>query len=473
MVKAVIIAAGRGERLNGEGKLPKPLARVAGLPLIERVILSAKKAGIREFVVVIGYRGEQIRRALLNRQQRLGVGLEFVSNENWEKANGWSVLKARERISDDFILLMADHIFDWNALADLLRRPPPPGEIRLAVDRRIGRIFDPEDATKVELRGGRIAAIGKQLVRYDAVDTGLFYCSTAIFDALERTCREGLGSLSEAVQCLAEKGKVGASEIGDRYWQDVDTPAALSEAERVLFRATHKPETDGLIASRINRRISGWITRFLVRLPVTPNQVTYSALAIGVLSGFFVAGGDLWSVALGGVLFQFASIYDGCDGEVAKLKMCSTRFGEWLDTLCDNVTYLAFLTGTWVAVIRQGVLPYSYAVPLGVAALGGTCFTLVLMFFYLLRFTNSGSLVAMQKELGRDMSLQQNIVVRFFSKIGFTMKRDFFAFCFMTLCLLDRPHWILLLAAIGTNLCWILILTAKREFARPLWQVEK
>ena len=56
MRKCLVIAAGRGSRLAGGGA-PKPLYRLLGLPLIERAIVSAKRAGLEDFTVVTGYDG--------------------------------------------------------------------------------------------------------------------------------------------------------------------------------------------------------------------------------------------------------------------------------------------------------------------------------------------------------------------------------------------------------------------------------
>ena len=58
-MKALVIAAGRGSRLNGLTKnKPKSLIPLLGVPLIERVVLSAKQAGIYDFVITVGYLGE-------------------------------------------------------------------------------------------------------------------------------------------------------------------------------------------------------------------------------------------------------------------------------------------------------------------------------------------------------------------------------------------------------------------------------
>lgn len=464
-MKALIIAAGKGNRLRKfDGDLPKPLHKVAGLSLIERAILSGKKAGITEFVVVIGYQGSRIQDFLEKKQKKLGVALTFVKNENWERPNGHSVLSAQPFLNENFILLMADHIFDWEILEHLQKGKPQEGEVVLAVDERVDDVFDLEDATKVKGREGHILEIGKRLEDYNTIDTGIFYCSRGIFSALERACQNGEGCLSEAIGLLASTGKARVFPIGRHFWQDVDTPEGLHHAEKVLLSTTTK-DTDGPISKYFNRRISGFLTRFLVKTPLGPNQITWSALIIGLLSGFFIAKGTYFNVALGGLVFQFASIYDGCDGEVAKLKMASTKFGEWLDTICDNITYLAFIIGLLVGVYHQG---FEYVVPLGLFTVFGILMTLTVMYFYLIRFTNSGSLVTIQKDLARDLeAYDQNLLIRFVTKIKFMMKRDFFALFFMVLCLFNRLDAILILAAIGSNVTWMVFLAMKREFAEP------
>jgi len=119
-MKALIIAAGKGGRFGGLIKDgPKPLVRLLGLSLISRVILTAKQAGIDEFVVVVGYLGEKIR-AKLGDGGKLGVKITYIQNTNWETGNGVSVLKAKELLKEEFVLLMADHIFDNRILRELI-----------------------------------------------------------------------------------------------------------------------------------------------------------------------------------------------------------------------------------------------------------------------------------------------------------------------------------------------------------------
>ena len=93
-MKCVIIAAGQGKRLSTAG-VPKPLLPLLGLTLIERTILTAEQAGIREFYVVTGYRGEEVGAFVSRLALRRNIEIHIVPNQEWQqKENGTSVLKA-------------------------------------------------------------------------------------------------------------------------------------------------------------------------------------------------------------------------------------------------------------------------------------------------------------------------------------------------------------------------------------------
>ena len=76
----------------------------------------------------------------------------------------------------------------------------------------------------------RIVDIGKEIAYYDALDTGMFLCSPALFDDLESASKDGNCSLSDGMRRAARTGRLRAMEIGDAQWHDVDTPEALAYA---------------------------------------------------------------------------------------------------------------------------------------------------------------------------------------------------------------------------------------------------
>ncbi len=232
--QCVILAAGNGSRLvPSSGTIPKPLVKVHGKPLLEHIMLRAQEAGITRFVIVIGFRGEAIRRWLAERSLP-GVEVTLVENTEYHKDNGVSVLKARDEIRNPFLLLMSDHIFESRTAESLLQQPLGEGEVILAVDPNIDTVFDLDDATKVRREGDRIVDIGKQITHYDAFDTGMFLCSPQLFGVLESAKKNGNCSLSDGMRKLAQAGKFRAFDIGDAAWQDIDTPEALAYAEMVF-----------------------------------------------------------------------------------------------------------------------------------------------------------------------------------------------------------------------------------------------
>jgi choline kinase len=231
--QCLILAAGNGTRIRSvSAGLPKPLVDFHGKPILEHVIRRASQAGIEKFVIVVGYRSDLIRNWFDGRS--LGVSVSFVENRDYHKSNGISALKAKDEIRENFLLLMADHLFEPETAQTLLQQPLGPEEVILAVDPNIDRIFDLDDATKVRRDGDRIVDIGKEIVRYDALDTGMFLCSPALFGRLEAATKDGNCSLSDGMRQLATERRLRALEIGEAQWQDVDTPQALAHAEGVF-----------------------------------------------------------------------------------------------------------------------------------------------------------------------------------------------------------------------------------------------
>jgi NDP-sugar pyrophosphorylase family protein len=233
-MKAIILAAGDGSRLRPlTDEIPKPLVPLGGAPLIERIVLSAKEAGIKEFLVVLGYLGDRLKEGLGDGKKH-GVKIEYVDNLEWEKANGVSVYKAGEILKENFVLLMGDHIFDSRTLSVIKDFEISAKGCALCVDYDIERVFDLDDATKVEVEDGKIRKIGKDLKIYNAIDTGMFLCSPYLFEVLEENIRKGRDSLSESIQTLADQDLMKAYDMKGAFWFDLDTMEDLERAESLL-----------------------------------------------------------------------------------------------------------------------------------------------------------------------------------------------------------------------------------------------
>ena len=326
-MKAVILAAGRGERL-GLG-LPKPLVRLLGRALIDHVMASLKEAGIEDIVVV--YSDPRVKAHLEGRAK-------LVYNDDVERGSGYSLLRGSEAAQGSpFVLVMSDHIFDSAMVSRLI--DSEPAATTLCVDRNLeGR--NVEEATKVLVENNyEVTRIGKGLKEYNALDTGIFYCTREVVEAAKSFT--GRFSVTDVMKKLVSKRRLKALDVTGYFWLDVDTQEELRRAEDELLRRLIK-STDGLISRHINRKFSLRISRILVNTPVTPNMLSVFSFLLGALSGALFALG--YSI-IAGIVAQLSSIIDGCDGEVARLKGMTSPFGTFLDATLDRYADMLIILG--------------------------------------------------------------------------------------------------------------------------------
>ncbi len=350
-MKALVIAAGSGSGFGGRApRSHKTLNPLWGVSVIERIL--AAFPPLEELVVVTGYEHQKLEKAL-TRKLKNRVPLKFVHNRHWGRGNGLSVLAAREALhgEDSFLLSMSDHIFDSGLVQKLTVSPPPPGGCLLAVDRNLTGVFDLDDATKVELASeGMITRIGKSLERFDAADTGVFFCTPALFDALAVAVSRGGESLSAGISVLCQRGTMAARDVTGCLWQDVDDLESMAEAQRRLWQRVAKPR-DGVVSRLLNRKVSGALTRLVAPLPVRPNHVTIFNLLLAGCAGALMADGHLIA---GAVAAQLYSIIDGVDGELARLKLQGSWFGAWLDNLTDRLCDWLIIAGAALSISAGG-----------------------------------------------------------------------------------------------------------------------
>ncbi len=107
---------------------------------------------------------------------------------------------------------------------------------------------------------------------------------------------------------------------------------------------------DGPVSRYLNRPLSLRISRRLVKYPVTPNQISLFSFLCSMLGAGLFAFGGYPGLLLGGLLAQFGSVIDGCDGEVARLKFQGSDYGGWFDAVLDRYADAFLLFGlTWHA----------------------------------------------------------------------------------------------------------------------------
>ena len=232
-MKAVVLAAGRGQRLSESGPtLPKPLVPLAGKPLVGHTLEALAEAGLERALVVTGH-GERAVRQGAQEWARLPV--EFVANPHFQQGASYSLAAAESWCGGEpFLLVMCDHAFSPGLVGALLASAASLGDTcRVAADRSPRAAAYADEATKLAIdEGGFVTAIGKGLAEWDALDAGAFVCSPAIWDAVA-AAPEDCG-LSDIFAVLTRDGRLGTVDVSGHFWYDIDTAADLREAERLL-----------------------------------------------------------------------------------------------------------------------------------------------------------------------------------------------------------------------------------------------
>lgn len=346
----VILAAGNGERFKERGEeLPKVLLKVGGLRLLERAVLAFNQVGIEHFHIVVGQHGEQIKKVMGKSSRLKDLDIEYIPCADYHKGNGVSLGAGAARVDAPFLLTMSDHIFSLNTLKDFIADVTGNRNLpALACDPNLNEVFDMDDATKVVSKDGEIDQIGKELTTFDLVDMGLFYFPKGYGQKIVNKVAAGALSVSNIIGQLIDETGVRTAVIPEAVWQDVDNPSMKAEAESRLRQMLIKP-TDGWVSKNINRVFSTRTSMVLVKFGVTPNAVTTFVFFFTLYGAYLVSSGEYWKIAIGAVIFQIASILDGCDGELARLTYRGSRFGAWYDTITDNIRYIAFFIALGVA----------------------------------------------------------------------------------------------------------------------------
>jgi phosphatidylglycerophosphate synthase len=131
-----------------------------------------------------------------------------------------------------------------------------------------------------------------------------------------------------------EHGAVARHAIG--------TAAERAAAHRLLYRILIKPQ-DNAITRYLYRPVSFPLTRLLVHTPITPNQVSALVGVLVMIGCWLTASARSDRAILGTAVILVGSYVDCCDGEIARVKLLSSRFGAWMDTIVDELSTIGYM----------------------------------------------------------------------------------------------------------------------------------
>jgi len=227
-------------------------------------------------------------------------------------------------------------------------------------------------------------------------------------------------------------------------------------AEEKLFAQARKA-SDTWIARNFDRHVSIWMTRRLVRFPITPNQVTVGATALGIAGAGFLALGTYGAQLFGSILLVLSVVIDGCDGEVARLKYLESDFGRRLDFFLDNVVNtLGIFACSAGYYFQGGPAFYLWAAYINAGAALASVFPVYFLFFR----ENKEAYSPAQETKPRQESFD---ATKFAENIA---GRDF-VYLILFLALFGRAHWFAYFCLVGliAFLLFVVALAARRAIA--------
>ena len=403
------------------------LPQVGALPVLLRAILGAQKAGAERIAIV------------LNPATRSAVVRDLQSTGRLPRATEWYELETKE---GSFSALLGKLVGEEERVVLIAGdRTYHPSLHRQAAE------WNGESDVWAPMTGTQLA--------------GIYSLSRNLIMDLTKHSLSDVQTLEELHAGVTATYSIVREPVKDYTWQRVLTPQDRLAAEQKLNRWLVKP-TDGIFA-RMNRRVSIPISRQIIRFPITPNMVSLFTLGVSFSAGVFFAFGGYGNMLLGAILSVFASILDGCDGEVARLKLQESAFGCWLETICDYLYYLFIFAGMTIGLVRTSATG-SYM------AWGG-----LLLFGAVVSFVVTG-LQRHRMAAGRPEQLLQIWQTRAASQrsnpflyLGrhteFIIRRCFLPYAFLFFALFNLMNVAFILAALGANVVWLIALYSHRTFS--------
>jgi phosphatidylglycerophosphate synthase len=396
--------------------------KFGSLPQIKRLIITAQRAGIDHFTIITEDRDSPLR--------------DLLANDNRiESSIDWATIKEQIDFKDiPYLILQSNLLTTPEALSNFIDTDVDKDDILILTDTS----DDPWIKTD-EDRVEEIASNGGKAV-------GAFIASGEL---LKKSFSDSK-SLKDIVSERVEKGKAEYKEFSGKYWMRLsDDKDSAKKAEDLIFNYVGKTAT-GWISRRINSKFSLPTSRLLVKTPLTPNMISIGINIIGSLCGIFYAIGH---PVIGALFMHIATVLDRCDGEVARVKLMETKKGQWVDTVSDQFTVLSFLLGVPVGYYLISDKPI--ALVLGGINVSIFLFFVIWSFYFLTRYTNSGSLVT-YFEVDKLVEPQKTSFVRKIIKIGRPLsRRNVYSFAFILIAVVGGYPWVLGITTIAAILFFI------------------
>ena len=243
-MKAVILAAGEGSRMRPlTYTRPKGMLPLANKPILEHLLVGANKAGIKEFIFVVGYRDEQVR-DYFGSGDKWGVSIDYTTQRK-QLGTADAVKAVEDLIDGNFLVINGDIVVSQKDISSLTDR----SENTLSVF----EVEDTRDLGVVEVKGDKIVHIYEKTESPPShmANAGLYLFTPDIFEAVSPISKSPRGEyeITDALQLMIREGHhISYQKIS--YWLDLSYPWDLLTANESLL-AEVEPQNLGEIEKNV------------------------------------------------------------------------------------------------------------------------------------------------------------------------------------------------------------------------------
>jgi 1L-myo-inositol 1-phosphate cytidylyltransferase / CDP-L-myo-inositol myo-inositolphosphotransferase len=388
MVVVAVIVESRGGDLS-------PFTQFGGLSLITRAVLTAQKAGARTCYLYFSHEQEEIRHEL---QKDPRITSQLI----WLSALQPPVTQTADH--GECLIFAIDTVFRHPTIREISRSCPEQSVL----------VSEPASTPTLAL-----------------IPTSLL---PLVLDELQQ------GKPWDEATPLHQVMRISPPSGHKVFLRRLTPMAPLATVEQELLLSLENPR-DGQVDTYFNRKLSRPITRWLVRTPLTPNQVTILSCAVGILGALSFFPGGYWGPVLGALLLQFSVVLDCCDGEIARVKFMESPLGDWLDIVCDTIVSIAIFLGIGVAVWHDGTAQHALLLAIVLAIGGALSFPFV-------------TLAEKTETLGERRNGWEDHTIK---KLLASLTTRDFSLVVVASAIVGKLNWFLWGAALGAHVFWLFL----------------
>lgn len=338
---------------------PLTLTPLHGVNLLERTLVSAANAGLKDFLLLSTVEDTAVRQFADGLAKDNAYKITHVIAKQHETV-GELLLSLQSALTSPFIYLSVFYQFDGAVLQAVLRAKTASDTLRLTVDAKdVQKKRDWMHALRVDCEKGKVKSMSVDLATFNGFMTGVMLCPPRLLTILAAQQQEKITvDLLQAMQVLIRDEKVEVQSVTDTFWCYIDSFHTLRVAEDELIRGFRLKSRDSFLKQHFFRPLSTMLSSWLVNSKLPLNYLVVTNLIVAMLAGLLFSIGSYSGLLVGGILTGFVAIMQLSIKEVAWLRLERNRAIVWYGSLSVKYSEVILLMGLTIHLVFDNLGSY-------------------------------------------------------------------------------------------------------------------